>query len=303
MSSVLHPDGHQNAGSTVANPSGNPNILDLIEQRPLTRRGFLKTTAGATALGIVGSGLVDATTNYAKAAPSPIGGIGFTPVPANVVPMADKVSVPEGYAARVLLAWGDALDDGTHWDPSTPISEGQQLRSFGAHNDGMHFFPLRGASEEHRPGREEEGEHDDRKRRGHHEVRGLLVVNHEYDDPGLVCATLSYGTDAMTAERVNVQLAAHGVSVVELREKHGQIAVERGSRFNRRITGKTPMAVSGPAAGHPMLKTSADPLGSRVLGTLNNCAMGVTPWGTYLTCEENFNGYFGASTSAPAAMP
>jgi uncharacterized protein len=305
MSSVLHPDGHQNAGSTVANDAGNPSILDLIEQRTLTRRGFLKTTAGATALGIVGSGLVDATTNYANAAPSPIGGIGFTPVPANLVPMTDKVTVPEGYTARVLLAWGDALDDGVHWDPSTPMSEGQQLRSFGAHNDGMHFFSLRGASEgrrdEHndRDGRDD----DDGEGRGHREVRGLLVVNHEYNDPGLVCSTLTYATDPMSADRVDVQLAAHGVSVVEVREKHGAIGVKRGSHFNRRITGKTPMHVSGPAAGHAMLKTSADPAGMLVLGTLNNCAHGVTPWGTYLACEENFNGYFGTTAVALTAAP
>jgi secreted PhoX family phosphatase len=300
MSSKLHPDGHQNAGSTVANDTGNPSILDLIEQRPLTRRGFLKSTAGATALGIIGSGVVDAATNYAQAAPSPIGGIGFTPVPANLVPMADKVTVPEGYTARVLLSWGDALDDGAHWDPATPISEGQQLRSFGAHNDGMHFFSLRGASGEHRHGH---GHGDDRGHRGEHDVRGLLVVNHEYEDPGLVCATPTYATDPMTIDKVDVQLAAHGVSVVELREKHGVIGVERGSRFNRRITGKTPIRISGPAAGHALLKTAADGTGTRVLGTLNNCAHGVTPWGTYLACEENFNGYFGTSAAALATAP
>jgi hypothetical protein len=190
--------------------------------------------------------------------------------------MADKVTVPAGYSARVLMSWGDSLTAAAHWDTTGAMDEATQMRTFGAHNDGMHFFPFPAS--------------------GKSAGRGLLVVNHEYCDPGLVCNTMTYGTDTITPEMVNAQLAAHGVSVAEVEKKNGGWSAKRPSGFNRRITGKTPCKLSGPAAGHPMMQTAADPAGMTVLGTLNNCAHGYTPWGTYLTCEENFNGYFGSKT-------
>jgi secreted PhoX family phosphatase len=167
-----------------------------------------------------------------------------------------------------------------------PITAAVQSATFGQHNDGMHFFPFSaiGAA-------------------GTSSDRGLLVVNHEYVDPGLHANTNSYGTIAITKALVDAQVAAHGVSVVELRRQGGQWNIVRPSPFARRITGATPMVISGPAAGDDALKTAADPTGRNVLGTLNNCAHGITPWGTYLTCEENWNGYFGANgafTQTPA---
>ena len=144
----------------------------------------------------------------------------------------------------------------------------------------MHFFPFpaRGAA-------------------GVSNERGLLCINHEYVDPGLHANTNSYGSITMTPDIVAAQVAAHGVSVIEVRKQGGQWGVVRPSAFARRITGTTPMAISGPAAGDDAMKTAADPTGRTVMGTLNNCAHGYTPWGTYLTCEENWNGYFGANGS------
>lgn len=282
MSSPFHPD-----NDATINPSSNPSINELIEQRKLSRRGFLKGSFGATAIAAFGGATVaDSLTNLAQAAPSPIGGIGFSSVAPNIAPMTDAVTVPPGYTARVLIAWGDSLTQAGHWDPATPMSEAVQLHTYGAHTDGMHYFPFPA------PGAGPLGN-----------SRGLLVANHEYVDPGLVHSTTTYGSDTITADHVNTQLAAHGVSVVEVQEQNGGFEVRRPSGFNRRITGKTPCEVSGPAAGHPLLRTAADPSGMQVLGTLNNCANGHTPWGTYLACEENFNGYFGAKADALASQP
>jgi secreted PhoX family phosphatase len=285
MSSALHPDGKLNPSIQDVNSSGNDNILDLIEQRKLSRRGFLKGSLGATTMAVLGTSLVDGMSNYAKAAPAPLGGIGFTSVAANVVPMTDGVTVPTGYTAKVLVSWGDSLTAAAHWDTVGAMDEATQVRTFGAHTDGMHFFPF--------PAVGAGGIAND---------RGLLVTNHEYCDPGLVCNTTTYASDTITPAMVNAQLAAHGVGVAEIQKKNGAFQVKRPSAFNRRITGKTPCKISGPAAGHAMMKTAADATGMMVLGTLNNCAHGYTPWATYLTCEENFNGYFGSASVTNATQ-
>ncbi len=298
MSSKLHPDSRLRPSQTVSNDSGNRSILDVIAERPMDRRGFLRTSlgigAGATAMTVLGSAVLDALTSSAQAAPSPSGPIGFTSVAPNVAPMTDAVTVPSGYTARVLLSWGDPLTKAPMWDVTGAMDEATQLRSFGAHNDGMHYFPFPP------PGNREEHRKDDDDHHGREQ--GLLVCNHEYCDPALVnniVPAASYATAALTLDMVRAQQAAHGVSVVHIERKKGKHGgaweVKRGSGFNRRITGNTPCRISGPAAGHALLQTAADPSGRRVLGTLNNCAHGYTPWGTYLACEENWNGYFGAN--------
>ena len=306
MSSTRHPDSKLNPSQHVSNDSGNESILDLVEQRRVSRRGFLKTslgtTAGLGAMGLLGGGvlsgaLLDGLTNIAQAdGATPSAGIGFTSVPPNLVPMTDAVTVPHGYMARVLVAWGDPLTNAPAWDVAQPMDEATQMGSYGSHTDGMHYFPFPVAGASHLSNE-----------------RGLLVTNSEYVDPALVngiTPSSAYATTPLTLAMVRAQQAAHGVNVVELRKEHkrdnkkdGDWSVQRPSGFNRRITGNTPCRISGPAAGHAMLRTAADPGGTRVLGTLNNCAHGYTPWGTYLTCEENFNGYFGSTSAAIAAAP
>lgn len=179
MSSTRHPDSKLNPSQHVSNDSGNDSIIDLIEQRQLSRRGFLKTSLGTTAgLGamsmmggaVLGSAVVDGLTNFAQAAaPAPSAGIGFTPVPANIAPMTDAVTVPNGYMARVLVAWGDPLTDAPAWDVTQPMDEATQMRSYGAHTDGMHYFPFPVAGASDLPNE-----------------RGLLVTNSEYVDAALV---------------------------------------------------------------------------------------------------------------------
>lgn len=283
MSSALHPDGKTNPSRTTSNESGNPSLHDLIDARKLSRRAFLQGSLGLTAVALGGS-LFDGLVKFAYAAPAPLNGIGFSSVPANLYlsPGDDAVTVPAGYTARVLIAWGDSLTHAPHWDPASKMTETVQLHTFGAHIDGMHLFPFpaTGAG-------------------GIANTRGLLVTNHEYVDPPLVnniTPASQYATTSITLDMVRAQQAAHGISVVEVWKKNDMWEVKRPSAFNRRITGNSLCQVSGPAAGHDLMKTAADPSGMNVLGTLNNCASGHTPWGTYLTCEENWNGYFSNET-------
>ncbi len=289
MSSKLHPDSRLNPSQTSSNGSGNESIHDLIEQRGLSRRCFLRNSAGATAgvtaLAVLGTNVLDGLGNLANAAPAPIGGIGFTSIPPNLYlsPTDDSVTVPAGYTAKVLVAWGDSLTTQANWDPSGAIDEATQLHCYGCHTDGMHFFPQPGAAGN---------------------SSGLLVANSEYVDPGLVNSTASYDTDTITLDMVRAQQAAHGVNVVKIFRNHlGNWQINRNSPLNRRITANTPCKISGPASGHALMKTDADPTGTLVLGTLNNCSHGHTPWGTYLTCEENWNGYFSNETGDVVGVP
>jgi len=284
MTSCMHPD-----NDLTINPSGNASIRDVLAEFK-GRRNFMKGSLGMAAVATLG-GLASQAHAYSGSPTPGGGGITFTGLPPNLAAtFVDAITVPTGYTARVLIGWGDAIgrtaDPFTHWDPSTAMTEARQLTTFGAHNDGMHFFPFPTAGIG-----------------GVSSDRGLLCVNHEYNDPGLVTNSFAYGTLPITQAIVDAQLAAHGVSVVEVQKVSGEHKVRRPSPLARRITGKTPMKLTGPAAGHPLLRTAADPTGTSVMGTLNNCAHGLTPWGTYLTCEENFNGYFGSTAAALAAVP
>jgi len=292
VSSALHPDRRNNPATTTSNESGNPSLHDAIDARKLSRRGFLQRSLGLTAAAFGGS-LFDGLVQLAYAAPAPINGIGFDSVPPNLYlsPGDDAVTVPAGYTARVLIAWGDSLTHAPHWHPAGAMTESVQLHTFGAHVDGMHLFPF--------PPMGSSGPS------GIANTRGLLVTNHEYVDPPLVnniTPAPGYATASITLDMVRAQQAAHGISVVEIWKKNGMWEVKRTSAFNRRITANSLCKLSGPAAGHALMKTAADPSGMNVLGTLNNCANGHTPWGTYLTCEENWNGYFSNETGEGAGV-
>ncbi|MDP2880145.1 MAG: PhoX family phosphatase [Azonexus sp.] len=192
---------------------------------------------------------------------------GFTGLP---VSSADEVRVAPGFLATLFYAWGDPVSNGPRAKPDASDSAAEQMQQAGMHHDGMHFFPF-----------VEQGRLSS--------THGLMCINHEYTDDGLLHAG---GMHDWSAEKVAKSKAAHGVSVIEVRQYKGAWQVVRPSSWARRITADTPCRVAGPAAAHPAMQTAADRRGEVVLGTLNNCAMGVTPWGTYLTCEENFNGYF-----------
>lgn len=243
-------------------------ILDVLDA-PLSRRAFLAGTVGASALALLPLG---APASAARPA------ISFTPVPADT---QDRVQVPPGYRVDVLCAWGDPVSDGPafRFDASNDATD--QLAQCGMHHDGMAFFPL--------PGRLGVPRDD----------RALLCINHEYVDNGLL---FTDGQRTWSAEKVRKSQHAHGVSVLEVARTRRGWSVVRPSRYARRITAATPMAIAGPARGAPAMRTDADPAGTTVLGTFANCAHGQTPWGTYLTCEENFHEYFGATATGDGEL-
>jgi uncharacterized protein len=256
------------------NPSTNPSLDEVIEMA-MSRRNLLKMGGAAASLGFLaalGGDRVSAAgwATGTMAPASPVGHlIGFESVPLPTV--AQKtVTVAPGYTALVLLAWGDPISDGPAFVADASQTWVEQEQQAGMHHDGIAFFPI-------------------------NHQRGLLCINHEYADPGLLFTDLF---TTWSPEKSKKSLAAHGVSVVEVRREEGGIKkggtwrVVRPSQKARRITGYTPTRVVGPAAGSDYLKTAADPTGTVVLGTLNNCGGAATPWGTYVTGEENYDFYF-----------
>jgi secreted PhoX family phosphatase len=195
----------------------------------------------------------------------------------------DKLEIPAGYVQHIVIRWGDpVLPDTPAFDPAAQ-SSAKQARQFGYNNDFTGFLPLPFGSR--------------------HAEQGLLVVNHEYTNAELMFAEWDGRLESKTRQMVDIELAAHGMSIIEVqRDARRAWRCAAHSPYNRRLTGETPMRLSGPAAGHDWLRTSYDPTGTLVRGTLGNCSAGVTPWGTILTAEENVNFYFkGASDSAVAA--
>ena len=245
-----------------SNRSSNTSIHEVSEpsRRTLLRGGLAGTLTGLLAP-LSGMAALAGCATVGSGGPL----LGFKGVP---VSTADSVVVPEGYSVQVIAAWGEAVGlsgENPAFKHDGGNTAAEQETQLGMHHDGIHFFTQNGSTS------------------------GLLVMNHEYVDDGLLHID---GLKTWNAQKVRKAQAAHGVSVIEVEQKNGRWDIVRPSPWARRITGNTPMALAGPAAGHALVKTAADPNGRRVLGTLNNCASGITPWGTYLTCEENFMGYF-----------
>jgi Alkaline phosphatase PhoX len=237
-------------------PADQDSIGDIILKR-YSRRAMLRGSLGVVAAAaLFGPQVLGARRARAEASEDRFA---FTEIAAGV----DKTHyVAEGYRAQVLLRWGDPLF------PDAPVfaphqqSAAAQLKQFGYNNDYVGFIPL--------------GEDAD---------RGLLCVNHEYTNeevmfPGLKRQDTTCFPD-MTAELVEIEMAAHGITIVEIVRAGDTWQPVLDSPYNRRISPlDTVITVDGPGAGHDRLKTRDDPSGTRILGTLNNCAGGITPWGT-----------------------
>lgn len=236
----------------------SPELESLIAN-VLSRRTFLQSA------GLVGAGTFLAGMPIKQAfsaAPSTL--FDFQSIPAST---SDTVMVPKNYRAEVLISWGDPLfPNAPQFDPSGKGNAASQAQQFGDNNDGMSYFPLSAD-------------------------RALMVVNNEYTNHDYL---FFHDGRSLTADDVAKSQAAHGVSIFEIIRKDSAWAVDQHGKLNRRITANTLTHMTGPATCHELLKTQADPTGTKILGTFNNCSNGKTPWGTYLACEENINFNFGS---------
>jgi uncharacterized protein len=261
-----------------SNQSNTPHLADLIAER-LQRRNLLQGGVAVAATTFLGGCAFDGEQESLGESSDALRGcgplLGFAEVPPST---EDTLTVPDGYTWDVLIPWGTPLfkHSPAFQEDGSNTAADQELQ-VGFNHDGMHYFPLS---------------------HGHGANRhGLLVLNHEYTDASQIYSAAQGSTitpDAAGKAKVAKALAGHGVTVVEIEQnRRGEWGHVQGAKLNRRITGTTPMAFSGPvSASHPLLASS---ITKEPLGTLNNCAHGYTPWGTYLACEENWNGYFGTA--------
>jgi secreted PhoX family phosphatase len=260
------------------NCSTNPTMGDIINRR-FSRRSFMAGSLAVAAISTTVSPLAILTADDARA--NGVSSFDFKEIEAGV---DETHHVAEGYDANILLRWGDKLfADSPDFDPLNQTAASQE-KLFGYNNDYIGFIPLEGNPD-----------------------HGLLVVNHEYTNAELmfpkftsIVKETKNGKEVekvqlgeYTKELVDIEMAAHGGTIVEIRKVDGKWQPVLDGKYNRRVTAKTEMQLSGPVAGHERVKTPSDPTGKQVFGTINNCAGGVTAWGTYLMSEENFNGYFG----------
>ncbi|MEV6635797.1 PhoX family phosphatase [Actinoplanes sp. NPDC051470] len=262
----------------VANTSDNPYLGDVISRRGLLRAGAAGAVVLSTGVALPEAAAAAEPAAAAAAVGTSAGDLTFKPIPPNEI---DTVIVPNGYDHAVVIRWGDPILPGA---PALDVhhqTAARQLKQFGFNNDFLAVLPIS-------------------------RNRALLVSNHEYTNEELMFPGFT-SQEALTVEQVRVAMAAHGMSVVELervaRTGEWRAVTEGRRRYNRRYTMlETPFRFDGPAAGSPLLRTAADPRGVIAIGTLNNCSGGVTPWGTVLSGEENFNQYFVGGDAVPAAL-
>jgi len=257
-----------------SNPTLGATIGDVIAER-LSRRDVMR---GSLAVAAVAAVVSELRLAHPASARDGSGATGSTPTFrfAEIEAGSDATHhVAEGYDADILIRWGDRVVPGAPpFNPTQQTAEAQAAQ-FGYNNDFIGFIPLDPSGQ-----------------------RALLVVNHEYTNEELMYPGLAAGRSRVEAqkdlspEQIRTSMMAHGGSVIEIAREGGKWRVVEDSRYARRLTVDTDFLLTGPAAGNSRLQTSADPSGTRVKGMLNNCAGGVTPWGTWLTCEENINLYF-----------
>ncbi|WP_444633463.1 PhoX family protein [Cupriavidus oxalaticus] len=250
-------------------------LEDIVAANPARRR-VLRGGVGLSLFSAFGSGLLAACGggDDPAPAPAPTPAPAPGPAPGGVTPSyevtfepiakstADTVVVPNGYSVDVLFSAGDPVEAGATGYAGAFQPSAETERQAGGNHDGMHFFALSGVDPQ---------------------KGGLLAINHELPDYNILFAGGTYTAGSATPEQKRIALSAVGISVIEVElAASGKWQVKRDSIYNKRYTGNTLYRVGGPAASA---------VGSTVVGMLNNCSSGHTPWGTYLTCEESTDNY------------
>ena len=246
----------------MSNANQNSTGFEDILHQFLSRRGFIKTALSA---GIVACSPKTPNADNSNHKPSTLG---FSELAHG---LDEHLGVAEGYSAQVLVRWGDPLfENAQKFDPHNQ-TQASQLSQFGYNNDFIGYLPLPLG--------------------GSASDKGLLVVNHEYTNADLMHPNAPKPRE-LTEAQTNVDIAAHGLSVIEISQSQQTWQINQSSLYTRRITPNTEMEFSGAARGNTRLKDMYSPDGIATLGTFGNCAGGVTPWGTILTGEENVDYYF-----------
>lgn len=260
------------------NPTTNVSLEEIVENR-ISRRTMIKGSLAIAAGSFFGMNLTGCGNNDSGNTIAPVTAaalLGFTPVSKN---LNDMVTIPDTYSYQILYKLGDPINSFTPEYKNDGTDATFDCRA-GDHHDGMSYFGLNST-----------GTTKDLTNSN----RGILCMNHE-NITQLFLHTASemasYNSNARISSQIDKEVSAHGVSVIEIQKGTSGFSVNKNSLFNKRITASTPIDINGPAKGHNLVKTKYSTTGVKTRGTLNNCANGLTPWGTYLTCEENWAGYF-----------
>jgi len=251
----------------VQRPAPETVGFEEVLERSMSRRHFFKGSALLFGSGLfVQSSLAQA---MSKTVEDTFDVFGFDNVTAN---SDDTITLPHGYQWKPMVSWGDPMwSKGAEFNAKELVSAESQAIAFGDNNDGMKHFSFNG--------------------------RELLAINNEYINFASFYSNRASGLPE-SEDDVMKGMHAVGVSIIEVKEGRDGWAMVKDSPYNRRISALTPMDITGPARGHELMQTKADPKGIEAVGTWNNCGSGQTPWGTYLTCEENFNGFYSSSDEA-----
>ena len=262
-----------------------PDFEEVVRQR-MSRRGALK------AMVVIGGGAAAGTAIATGTAHAYVPGeLTFDAITPNT---NDQITVPTGFKHDVLISWGDPVVPGAPAFDVTAQTAAKQAQQFGFNNDYVDIRPLPYAFPENTSAPV---------------ISGLLWVNHEYTSANMMFPGVTYtgfnSAAATTAEQKLIEIEAHGASIVKVQLNSGTNtwSYNPADARNRRITGSTPITITGPAAGNVHMQTTADPAGTTVKGMLNNCGGGHTPWGSILTAEENFDQYFSNRGTLDAANP
>ena len=273
-----------------SNTSSNPHFDNVLQAR-LSRRTVLRGSVGTASATLFGGLAVSACGGGSDNAPiaateQALSKLSFAAVGKS---LTDKVIVPDGYTATVIYALGDPLIAGLSAYGNVGNDTNFENRA-GDHHDGMDLFPLSS------DGKVSTSAND----------RALLAINHEAttdENKSSFFLFANGGTSTLPrpGAEIDKELAIHGISVVEVKQTSGKWGYVQGSSFNRRFTAMTEFDMAGPARGNALLKTKFSTDGNKTRGTLNNCGSGKSPWGTYLSGEENWFGYFNRAVGDDAA--